>query len=116
MFNAAINDDPTVYAIPIFIACILVEAFIDFRSRTNLYHKKDSAASISMGLGVVVIGLVTKTFYFFVFSLILLISKNTNSLLQAQKLNLIFYHLIVNKKYVINCYLYTYFLVKFVEC
>ena len=70
MFNAAINDDPTVYAIPIFIACILVEAFIDFRSRTNLYHKKDSAASISMGLGVVVIGLVTKTFYFFVFSLI----------------------------------------------
>ena len=72
MFNAAINDDPTVYAIPIFIACILVEAFIDFRSRTNLYHKKDSAASISMGLGVVVIGLVTKTFYFFVFSLIYL--------------------------------------------
>ena len=70
MFNAAINDDPTVYAIPIFIACILVEAFIDFRSRTKLYHKKDSAASICMGLGVVVIGLITKTFYFFVFSLI----------------------------------------------
>ena len=70
MFKAAINQDPTVYAIPIFIACIAIEAFINYKQRLTLYHTKASVARISMRLGVVVIGLLTKTFYFFVFSAI----------------------------------------------
>ena len=70
MFNEAIDQDPTVFAIPIFIACILIEAFLDYRQQLKLYHSKDTAACISMGIGVVFIGLITKTFYFFVFHLI----------------------------------------------
>ncbi|MDG2370682.1 MAG: sterol desaturase family protein [Flavobacteriales bacterium] len=70
MFNEAIDQDPTVFAIPVFIACILIEAYFDFRKKLNLYNKKDTIACISMGLGVVFIGLITKTFYFFVFHLI----------------------------------------------
>jgi len=70
MFNEAIDQDPTVFAIPIFIACILIEAFLDYRQQLKLYHTKDTAACISMGIGVVFIGLITKTFYFFVFHLI----------------------------------------------
>ena len=70
MFNEAIDQDPTVFAIPVFIACILIEAFLDYRQQLKLYHSKDTAACISMGIGVVFIGLITKTFYFFVFHLI----------------------------------------------
>ena len=66
----AIDQDPTVFAIPVFIACILIEAFLDYRQQLKLYHSKDTAACISMGIGVVFIGLITKTFYFFVFHLI----------------------------------------------
>ena len=70
MFNEAINQDPTVFAIPFFIACILIEAYLNYRKQLELYHKKDTAACLSMGFGVVFIGLITKTFYFFIFYLI----------------------------------------------
>ena len=70
MFNEAIDQDPTVFAIPIFIACILIEAFLDYRQQLKLYHAKDTAACISMGVGVIFVGLITKTFYFFIFQLI----------------------------------------------
>ena len=70
MFNEAIDQDPTVFAIPIFIACILIEAFLDYRQQLKLYHAKDTAACISMGVGVIFVGLITKTFYFFIFHLI----------------------------------------------
>jgi sterol desaturase/sphingolipid hydroxylase (fatty acid hydroxylase superfamily) len=70
MFNEAIDQDPTVFAIPIFIACILIEAFLDYRQQLKLYHGKDTAACISMGVGVIFVGLITKTFYFFIFQLI----------------------------------------------
>jgi sterol desaturase/sphingolipid hydroxylase (fatty acid hydroxylase superfamily) len=67
MFNEAITNDPTVFAIPVFIALIIIEAVINAKKNLNLYKFKDSAASITMGLGSVVIGLLTKTFAFFVF-------------------------------------------------
>jgi sterol desaturase/sphingolipid hydroxylase (fatty acid hydroxylase superfamily) len=67
MFNEAITNDPTVFAIPVFIALIIIEVVINAKKNLNLYKVKDSAASITMGLGSVVIGLLTKTFAFFVF-------------------------------------------------
>lgn len=67
MFNEAITNDPTVFAIPVFIALIVVEVLINAKKNLNLYQFKDSAANITMGLGSVIIGLLTKTFAFFVF-------------------------------------------------
>ena len=67
MFNEAITNDPTVFAIPVFIALIIVEVFINAKKNLDLYRFNDSAANITMGLGSVVIGLLTKTFAFFVF-------------------------------------------------
>ena len=67
MFNEAITNDPTVFAIPVFIALIILEVLINAKKNLNLYRFKDSAANITMGLGSVVIGLLTKTFAFFVF-------------------------------------------------
>jgi len=67
MFNEAITQDPTVFAIPVFIALIIIEAVINARKNLKLYEFKDSAACITMGLGSVVIGLLTKTVAFLVF-------------------------------------------------
>ena len=67
MFNEAITNDPTVFAVPIFILLIIIEVVINAKKNLNLYKFKDSAANITMGLGSVVIGLLTKTFAFFVF-------------------------------------------------
>ena len=67
MFNEAITNDPTVFAIPVFIALIIIEVVINAKKNLNLYKIKDSTANITMGLGSVVIGLLTKTFAFFVF-------------------------------------------------
>ena len=67
MFNEAITNDPTVFAIPVFIALIIIEVVINAKKNLNLYKFKDSSANITMGLGSVVIGLLTKTFAFFVF-------------------------------------------------
>lgn len=43
-------------SIPIFILLILVEAFIDYRQKRNLYLKKDFIASQLMGIGSLVVG------------------------------------------------------------
>ena len=67
MFNEAITNDPTVFAIPVFIALIIIEVVINAKKNLNLYKIKDSTANITMGLGSVVIGLLTRTFAFFVF-------------------------------------------------
>jgi|TARA_B110000495_G_scaffold202715_1_gene223643 sterol desaturase/sphingolipid hydroxylase (fatty acid hydroxylase superfamily) len=67
MFNEAITNDPTVFAIPVFIALIIIEVVINAKKNLNLYKFKDSTANVTMGLGSVVIGLLTKTFAFFVF-------------------------------------------------
>ena len=70
MFNEVINQDPTVYAIPFFIVLIVVEVILDIRQKLNLYELKDTAACISMGLGVIIIGLFTKTIYFLLYTFI----------------------------------------------
>lgn len=48
------------YAIPGFILLMAVEVYLSLRMRTEAYEWKDSAASISMGLGNVFLGLIAK--------------------------------------------------------
>jgi sterol desaturase/sphingolipid hydroxylase (fatty acid hydroxylase superfamily) len=59
-----------VLAIPGFIVLVAIEAVADTIMRRDLYEIKDSAASISMGLGSVAVGLVTKAMQLGIFSLI----------------------------------------------
>ena len=49
-----------VLAIPAFIVLMTVEAVADAIMRRDLYEFKDAAASITMGLGSVFVGLATK--------------------------------------------------------
>src|ERR1700745_2219355 len=57
-------------AIPAFLALITIEAIADAIMRRDLYDLKDSAASITMGLGSVIVGLFTKAMQFGIFSVI----------------------------------------------
>jgi sterol desaturase/sphingolipid hydroxylase (fatty acid hydroxylase superfamily) len=57
-----------VLAIPAFVVLMAVEAVADAIMRRDLYEIKDSAASISMGLGSVAVGLVTKAMQIGTFS------------------------------------------------
>ena len=57
-------------AIPAFVVLMAVEAVADAIMRRDLYEIKDWAASVSMGLGSVAIGLVTKAMQLGIFSLI----------------------------------------------
>jgi sterol desaturase/sphingolipid hydroxylase (fatty acid hydroxylase superfamily) len=59
-----------VLAIPAFLVLMAVEAIADAIMRRDLYEIKDSAASITMGLGSVAVGLVTKAVQLGIFSLI----------------------------------------------
>lgn len=68
--NPPIDADPTIYAIPVFIALILLEVVINIKRNLHLYNLKDSMTCITMGLGVVVIGIVTKSFAYFLFSIV----------------------------------------------
>jgi hypothetical protein len=47
-------------AIPAFVVLMLAEASADAIMRRDLYEIKDAAASITMGLGSVAVGLLTK--------------------------------------------------------
>lgn len=60
--------DLTVYFIPVFILLIAIEVGINLKRKLKLYEIKDSLACVTMGLGVVVIGIFTKVFYFYIFS------------------------------------------------
>lgn len=55
------NDLPDilVVAMPAFIALMVVEAIYAFKVGKDLYHSKDAAANIILGLGSMVIGLVS---------------------------------------------------------
>ena len=57
-------------AIPAFIVLILLEAIADAIMRRDLYEVKDSAASISMGLGNVAINLVAKSMQLGIFAVL----------------------------------------------
>src|SRR5262249_43244476 len=51
-------------AIPGFIALLLLEVVLDATMRRDLYQLKDTAASLSMGLGNVLLGIVSKALVF----------------------------------------------------
>lgn len=62
-------NNPVAYAIPFFVLLMGIEAYLNYKERSDNYELKDSAASISMGLGSVFIDLITKSialsiFYF----------------------------------------------------
>lgn len=57
-------------AIPAFIALLIVEAVLAAKMRQDLYEWKDTAASLTMGIGNVLIGLLTKAMAFAVFSVL----------------------------------------------
>jgi sterol desaturase/sphingolipid hydroxylase (fatty acid hydroxylase superfamily) len=56
------------WAIPGFIILLVTEAVVDARMRRELYEAKDTAASLTMGLGNVFIGLVAKAMVLAVFT------------------------------------------------
>jgi len=58
------------WAIPAFVLLMMVEAIADAIMRRDLYEIKDTAASITMGLGSVLVGLVTKAMQLAIFGLI----------------------------------------------
>lgn len=66
-----IDNDPIVYAIPLFLLLVLVELYISYREKLNLFTTKDSLASIAMGLGSLVTGglakVVALSVYYFLY-------------------------------------------------
>lgn len=57
-------------AIPAFIALVILEAAVGARMRQDLYEIKDTAASLTMGVGNVIIALLTKAIAFSAFTLL----------------------------------------------
>ena len=55
------------YAIPFFIVTLIIEIIVDARARSNFYETKDAVTSITMGLGNVFLGLISKVLVFAVF-------------------------------------------------
>ena len=58
------------YAIPIFIATVIIEVILTVKVKLQEYEYKDAATSIAMGLGNVSIGLISKTLVLAVFYLV----------------------------------------------
>ena len=64
------HTDPVAYAVPFFLLMIAIELYINYKERKGLYIKKDAIASVSMGLGSLVVQLFAKTSAFLVYSLL----------------------------------------------
>ncbi len=58
------------YAIPVFIATVIIEVILTVKVKMQEYEYKDAATSIAMGLGNVTIGLISKTLVLGVFYLV----------------------------------------------
>jgi sterol desaturase/sphingolipid hydroxylase (fatty acid hydroxylase superfamily) len=66
--HKGLEDDPTVYFIPGFVGLILLEIYLGYREKRNIHGDlKDSAASIGMGIGSLVLGVGVKTIAYGVF-------------------------------------------------
>ncbi len=52
--------DLILFAIPAFVVLVVVEAVFSARERLELYDAKDTAASLTMGVGNVVVNLAGK--------------------------------------------------------
>lgn len=50
------QHDPVIWAIPLFLVLIAVELYLNWRHKYGWYEWKDTAASLAMGAGSVVIG------------------------------------------------------------
>ena len=55
-------------AIPAFILLVVAEAVLDAIMRRDLYEVKDTAASLTMGIGSVLVGLLSKGMVFVIFT------------------------------------------------
>lgn len=60
-------NNPVLYAIPFFVLLLGLECYLNYKERTEHYNWKDSAASISMGLGSIFIDLLSKSIAFWCF-------------------------------------------------
>lgn len=58
------------YAIPFFVLLLALEAWFSYRENRHLYERKDTFTSLGLGIGNVVVGLVTKTAIFGLFTLL----------------------------------------------
>jgi sterol desaturase/sphingolipid hydroxylase (fatty acid hydroxylase superfamily) len=57
-----------IFAIPAFLLLLAVEAVLAAMMRRDLYEVKDTAASLTMGIGNVIVGLFTKAMMFVLFT------------------------------------------------
>ncbi|HEX6881314.1 MAG TPA: hypothetical protein VF135_13170, partial [Terriglobales bacterium] len=57
-------------AIPGFLALLILEAVLAAKMRQDLFELKDTAASLTMGIGNVLIGLLSKAVVFAVFTFV----------------------------------------------
>ena len=77
------------YAVPFFVITILIEVIVITRLQVEKYKYKDMVTSISMGLGNLFIGLVSKGFVFVIFMFIYNFKHNiSTTTLQNRYLNL----------------------------
>jgi sterol desaturase/sphingolipid hydroxylase (fatty acid hydroxylase superfamily) len=58
------------YAIPFFVLLLSLEAWLSYRENKQLYEKKDTWASLALGIGNVITGFFTKALIFGLFLLI----------------------------------------------
>lgn len=61
-------NDPVGIAVPVFLLLILLEAGISAWEQRNWYETKDAFASLGMGLGSVLVNLISKLFFFLIFT------------------------------------------------
>lgn len=59
--------DPALYAIPFFVITLMIETFLIIKHYHKAYDFKEAFASISMGIGVLLVNLVSKTLYLSLF-------------------------------------------------
>ena len=55
------------YAIPFFIITLIIEVIVDAREKSNAYETKDALTSLTMGIGNVLLGLISKIIVFSIF-------------------------------------------------
>ena len=55
-----VEMDPVVWAIPFFLILISIELYVNWKQQLELYEKKEALSSIGMGLGSLVIDILTK--------------------------------------------------------
>jgi len=62
--------DPVIVAAPIFAILVLAELYLTFKLKAEAYTTSDTFGSISMGVGSMIVGLVTKVIVFAVYSFV----------------------------------------------